>query len=171
MMFHRTTAVASTGERSSETERALTASSTPAPAKHPQMTVVVQDLIDLAERCEKATGPDRRIDALIWKLQPCNLPDCLPDIKAKLIARILSGGDDSECPRYTGRTSDALSLISPQFYWLTGKGRNSPKEPLYAIQIIDAETRATVAQSESDLLEGCICAAALRARASIKGEG
>jgi hypothetical protein len=65
---------------------------------------------ELIERLHNATGPDRKLDALIWRLMPCDLPDCSPSTKAVLVARILDGGDDSECPAYTGSMDAAMTL-------------------------------------------------------------
>lgn len=70
------------------------------------------DLKALLERVMAASGPSRKIDAILWsQFVPRNLPDCLPDVKARIVERILNGGDDQECPPYTASIDAALDLV------------------------------------------------------------
>ncbi len=149
---------------------------------------------ELADRCEKATGPDREFDLRIWLA--LNDKQVMTDGggHGKRPVQYTSAReiwDDSwpywhdagqvrdaclhlDVPLLTGSLDAAMTLVGPLFYWIMAKGRTRRPEPLYAIQILDAETNAVVAQSESNLLEGCICTASLRAIAansSSSGEG
>jgi hypothetical protein len=82
----------------------------------------VTDVLELAERCEKANGPDRRIDAAICRLvdlPKCQYPDCLPDVLARIIERVESDGNqDSDVPHYTSSIDAAMTLVL-EGWWLT----------------------------------------------------
>lgn len=49
-----------------------------------------------------------------------------------------------------------IAAIPDRFYWIAGKGRARPDEPLYGIQILDAETDAIIAEAEADTLEDSV---------------
>jgi hypothetical protein len=82
-------------------------------------------LVELAERVEAATGPDRKIDAAICReidLPLCVEPDCLPDVMLKILDRIEGGSepewdDDPDCPFYTHSLDAAMTLVPEGFYW------------------------------------------------------
>ncbi|MCK1503889.1 hypothetical protein [Bradyrhizobium sp. 18] len=52
--------------------------------------------------------------------------------------------------------AELVAAIPAQYFWIAGKGRIKPSEPLYAIRILDAETDEVVAQAEADTLEDAI---------------
>lgn len=54
---------------------------------------------------------------------------------------------------------NAIGRIPENVYWLLGKGRNSPSEPLYGVQLLDPETRIVVAEAEAERLSDAITAA------------
>lgn len=71
-------------------------------------------MLEIITRLESAKGADRIADAMIWEaieLPLCREPDCLPDVFVRLIARVKGGGDDPECPAYTGSVDAAMSLV------------------------------------------------------------
>lgn len=82
-----------------------------------------RDLLELAERCEKATGPDRELDALIfivaewptWKLQTA----CEPFPEQVQPGRIQ--GPDSigwrQAPAYTASLDAAMKLVPEGKVW------------------------------------------------------
>lgn len=53
----------------------------------------------------------------------------------------------------------AIASIPPSFYWLMGKGRTRPDEPLYAIQLIDPESGVAIVETEAEELADVINAA------------
>lgn len=50
----------------------------------------------------------------------------------------------------------ALEKIPAYLYWLIGKGRTRPDEPLYAVQLLDPVTHAVVAEAEAERLRFAI---------------
>ena len=68
----------------------------------------------LSDQVEAATGADRVLDALIWDAvarPEADDPDRILEIHNRIVARIIAGGDDSECPRYTASIDAALTLV------------------------------------------------------------
>lgn len=55
--------------------------------------------------------------------------------------------------------SRAIASIPAHFYWLMGKGRTRPSEPLYAVQVIDPESGIAIAEAEAEQLAEAIDAA------------
>lgn len=55
--------------------------------------------------------------------------------------------------------SRAIASIPAHFYWLMGKGRTRPSEPLYAVQVIDPESGIAIAEAEAEQLVDAINAA------------
>lgn len=53
----------------------------------------------------------------------------------------------------------AIASIPDHFYWLIGKGRTRPSEPLYAIQLVDPESGIAVIETEGENLIDTIQAA------------
>jgi hypothetical protein len=60
-----------------------------------------------------------------------------------------------------------FAAIPDNFFWMAAKGRLKPSEPLYAVQIIDAESGVHVTAAEAETLEAAI-AAAVQALAAAK---
>lgn len=52
-----------------------------------------------------------------------------------------------------------IHAIPDHLFWLIGKGRQQPSEPLYAIQIIDPESGVVIAEREGETLDIAIAAA------------
>lgn len=60
----------------------------------------------------------------------------------------------------SGKTvADAIASIPDRVYWLIGKGRTRPTEPLYAIQLIDPESGVAIIETEGEDLAETIGAA------------
>ncbi|MCK1568963.1 hypothetical protein IVB08_34460 [Bradyrhizobium sp. 173] len=59
----------------------------------------------------------------------------------------------------TQTVSHAISSIPAHLYWLMGKGRTRPTEPLYAVQLIDPESGIAIAEAEAEQLVDAINAA------------
>ena len=69
-------------------------------------------LRELEKRLAEAKGPDRKIDAAITAaLCPCEPPDCIPDLHARIVAKVLDGGEDSEIERFTASLDAAVALV------------------------------------------------------------
>jgi hypothetical protein len=54
---------------------------------------------------------------------------------------------------------DPFAAIPENYFWMAAKGRLKPAEPLYAVQIIDAESGIHVAAAEAETLDEAIAAA------------
>lgn len=136
---------------------------------------------DLAARCEAAEGPDRTLDveiAVALKIAPRFDPSIYivpleyrPYDRSGWVAvdAVHPNGERHCCharevPRYSASVDAALTLIPDGMWWLIGKGRTRPDEPLYGVQILDGERVVAEAETESSVALA-ICAAALRARA------
>lgn len=67
----------------------------------------------------------------------------------------------------TNTMASLFERLEPH-YWLFGKGRTRPTEPLYGIQVLDAATNAVLAEAEHDDPKECIALAiaALKAGAT-----
>lgn len=52
-----------------------------------------------------------------------------------------------------------VQQIPPNLFWIIGKGRNRPSEPLFAVQLLDPETRIAVAEAEHEDLDQAIALA------------
>ncbi len=122
-------------------------------------------LLELADRCEKADGPDRRIDAAICRLvdlPKCQYPDCLPDVLARIIERVESDSNqDYDVRHYTSSIEAAMMLVPEGMGWMTRWPFDGPP------------TNAYVSGRDTDHVNGkaatpalALCAAALRARAA-----
>ena len=151
-------------------------------------------LSGLVERLEKATKGSREFDAEIFRVafdadvwayhENCHIdaqiqsgnwqksreehPDFDAEGDAILTWRYRIGDGPvakyGELPRLTESIDAAMTLLYPGLYWMMAKGRLKPSEPLYAAQIIDAESGIAVTEAEHNSLEICICIAALKAK-------
>lgn len=107
-------------------------------------------LLELADRCEAATGPDRELDAEIH--------DAVFPITLEL----------PRYPRYTVSLDAAITLVPERWHWSVydtngvDKAAAQLEPPEYSFCPINGEAK-TPALS--------FCAAALRARAILEGEG
>jgi hypothetical protein len=110
------------------------------------------DLIGLAERCEKATGPDRELEQDIC--DTVHGPNYMPNVFQQ---------DGSRIPRYTASLDAAMTLVPNGMGWSVnryasgtwaraGVYEDNGRDPGY---YCDAATPALA-----------LCAAALRARAT-----
>ena len=123
-------------------------------------------MMELAERCEKAMGPDRKIDAAICRLidlPRCEEPDCLPDVFERIIGRVESGDwdQDPDVAFYTASLDAAMTLVPEGWYWQVGQG-NHAWAAVYENPIPPATRVDPIAATPALAL----CAAALRARAT-----
>jgi hypothetical protein len=125
------------------------------------------ELEALAERCEQATGPDKRIDLTIFAtLHPDEFADAAEarQYASTSYQREMNNADwyyisTIGLPRYTTSLDAAMTLVPEGWAWSLNSGaqgecfaRVSPKSRL---TVVDAATPALA-----------FCAAALRARAS-----
>lgn len=67
--------------------------------------------------------------------------------------------------------SCALASIPAHLYWIAGKGRTRPSEPLYGVQLIDRESGIAIAEGEAEQLVDAIVAAVKRLPFSHQPEG
>ncbi|MCK1693704.1 hypothetical protein [Bradyrhizobium sp. 144] len=76
-------------------------------------------------------------------------------------------GETRQSPVQT--VSHAIASIPVHLYWLIGKGRTRPTEPLYAVQLIDAESGIAIVETEAEQLVDAINAAVARLNTSEEG--
>lgn len=146
-----------------------------------------QTLLELADRCEQATGPDKVLDFWIGvRLHPCRHTD------AELQADIDALGIDGmaiDAP-YTASLDAALTLVPDEFEWLVrsdgpyGFANVSKRgeKPVPVVVTVGAENEVVFAAHDPEAFEAthnhseaataplALCAAALRARAKGAGE-
>lgn len=67
--------------------------------------------------------------------------------------------------------SRAIASIPQHLYWLIGKGRTRPKEPLYAVQLIDPESGIAIVETEAEQLADAINAAVKKLNGPRQQEG
>ena len=81
--------------------------------------------------------------------------------------RTLVYGLDS-LKRYTVSVDAAMTLMPDKLYWLLGKGRTRPDEPIYGAQAFRPGNDVTVGEAETDTsAAAALCAVAIRARAAM----
>lgn len=122
---------------------------------------------DLAARCETAEGPDRALDAAIARAIRWDQDETGEWHAAGVFfndGTIRRTSYAVDLPAFTASVDCALTLVSDGMWWLIGKGRTRPDEPLYGVQILDGERVVAEAETEASAALA-ICAAALRARA------
>lgn len=73
-------------------------------------------------------------------------------------------------PRFAN-LQHAINSIPDRFYWLIGKGRTRPSEPLYAIQLLDPESGVAIVETEGENLVDTIAAAIGQLTNSQRPEG
>lgn len=136
---------------------------------------------DLIERLEKATGPDRQLDAAIWVA--CFCPEAQdggiviePKGSAYASRESLNTALGScwvdECSPallcFTG-SLDAARELARGFYWVASEGKTRESEPLGGAQIFRRDHLTTpLAEAEHEKVEIALCIAAVKARASLK---
>lgn len=108
------------------------------------------DLSALIERVENATGPDRELDALIFRVLDLKLPDQFLSMGIKLSwqadgSATVPVGDMQvryEPPHFTSSLDAALALVEeilPGTFWHVAKGRTRPDEPLFGAELVSPE--------------------------------
>lgn len=130
---------------------------------------------DLIERLEKATGPDRLLDALIagyhndWSVIEIGKDDRTHFIRwarrdgSEFMTREGSSGEYTAM-RYTASMDLAAALIPDGLYWMAGYGKTREDEPLGGVAIFrPGNEDDPVAKAEAPTVPLALCLAALRA--------
>jgi hypothetical protein len=131
-------------------------------------------LDDIIGRLEAATGPDPDLDRAITLLIYPWLIHLPPSDSGGWIHAEYG---KIRTLQLTGSIAEALLLLDDSLFYLFGKGRTRPDEPLYGCQIYrpldmgDVIDRELVAEAEHENAAICICIAALKARAAISTKG
>ena len=112
-----------------------------------------KDHIDmLVERCEKATGPDRELDAQIGRYFSADFLGYVPD------------DPQYGCAEFTRSLDAAMTLVPEGWFWQVGQGNHAwaavYKNPIPPAMRVDP-IGATPALA--------LCAAALKARSQLHG--
>lgn len=138
------------------------------------------DLNELADLCAIAEGPDRTLDAAIFRALDMPVPTEFASMKIALTfdearnAFFQEVGDmviRYEPPRYTGSLDAAASLVPEDKGFVVGCGRVAGDEPLGGALITPSRTHPfsrdaePIAVGEGETAELALCAAALRAKA------
>lgn len=124
-------------------------------------------LLELATRCEAATGPDRELDAVIAATLRVGTEygwaDSYPAWKGRDDGRVYlcKGGPSFPSPNYTASLDAAMTLVPEGFQF--GAGSRDASNRAWAWCGTDHE-KAKIANAGSPAL--AFCAAALRARAT-----
>lgn len=124
------------------------------------------DYSDLIERLEKATGPDRQLDAEIMRAVCSELSDTMVTDTGWCV-----GGDHaapSKAKDYTGSIDAALTLV-PEGYWLdieTGTQKLAPSFEWPIVEIGEQHTGLSIWRGQAKTLALGICLAAIRARSA-----
>ena len=145
------------------------------------------ELLDLAERCEKATGPDRELDVTIALAQPDRFfnagpqydgaPDSIGTIDPSDGSQSIPGNaHDMLVPRYTSSLDAAMTLVPEGCHWSL---RKTPLNNYLASVFVIAPNGSdrpyvpdTFEQVQAATAANALAAAALRAHAAmIGGEG
>jgi hypothetical protein len=113
-------------------------------------------LIELAGRCEKATGPDREIDA--------DIADPLP-VCANLNPRDTRGHVLEHVPAYTASLDAAMTLVPEGWHSSIFTTEGATLRGSAAVRDRDGGPSFTSSAGTAAL---ALCAAALRARAAMK---
>ena len=74
----------------------------------------------LIARLKSATEGSRELDARIWTAVARPGPDDFVGdhmVHDQIVARLLDGGDDPDCPHYTTSLDDALTLVPEGYAW------------------------------------------------------
>lgn len=144
------------------------------------------DLAGLIERVEKATGPDRELDAAVCvtlnyvaavdDAEPQNLRVAEDDPEWLDYELVNADGSDDPCTDgvtpLTASIDGAHALVErklPGVWWFLAKGRTRPDEPLFGVHLIrkgtqpDSDSDSVLAEAEHDDLCCAIILALLRA--------
>lgn len=125
-----------------------------------------EELLKLAERCEQATGPDRELDALIFaalnptRLPAKNIPNTFVDGE-RFVGTVYITKHTRSVPRYTASLDAAMTLVPEGLDWFRERGALVP-----FIISVDGPTCRYISECDNSLILA-LCAAALRARASL----
>ena len=114
----------------------------------------MSELLELAERCEKAAGPDRAIDF---------------DIAEFVTRAHMATG---KAPAYTASLDAAMTLIDDSEIWGVSKQEHNPGRDYYYQASVMPFGPKPWHEAKAASAALALCAAALRAKATLtKGEG
>jgi hypothetical protein len=146
------------------------------------MTPATNELLELAERCEAATGPDRELDGLIEVARDpmrevilYNEPGPFPQkaVRGPIKDLLLTGEDLAYyifAPRYTASLDAAMTLV-PSGWAKSLEEITCDDASLIAQATVWQGDRPKEAGAENSVsLALALCAAALRTQATEKGE-
>lgn len=133
----------------------------------------MSDLLALAARCEKATGPDRELDRdIIFGIYPKDRVATFDGVKhiSTMTGRngepwFLPLADRDDCPHFTASIDAAMTLVPDGSVWTI-------EERSAWVRMLDSRAKAGVRESQSfsQTTPLAICAAALRAQESLMPE-
>jgi hypothetical protein len=73
-------------------------------------------------------------------------------------------------PEFTSDLDAATTLMPGKLYWILDKGRTRPDEPLYGARAFRPGEDVPIGEAETNTGAAALCAAALRARATMVGD-
>ena len=118
-------------------------------------------MVDLIARLQAAEGPDRELDAEICAL---TAPDIgLHRQDGEWFYDCSIGRGRAVISHYTASVDAALSLVPDNLFWLAGKARIQPSEPLYGAQLILPPNTLVSEGEHNTSVAIALCIAALKA--------
>jgi hypothetical protein len=108
-------------------------------------------LLALADRAEKARGPDRELDGLIFDTTP------IGELWRKAVAPVV--GYPGDLPAYTASIDAAMKLVPKGHDFCLSQGWEEP-----AIAKVERSDRVDGIECSGETAALALCAAALRAR-------
>lgn len=121
-------------------------------------TKVCSDVEALAERCERAAGPDRELDAEIGRYFSARFLGYVPD------------EPQHGCAEFTRSIDAAMTLVPEGWYWRAGHGVLWPGWAHLNRKHPDHCEREDEHSAHAETPALALCAAALRARAQSQGK-
>ena len=118
--------------------------------------MTTQDILEIAARCEAATGPDTQLDALIW----CAINDLEP------WQRVIDDFERGQATRYTASLDAAMTLVPEGLRRVEFGTYDAGGAWAYVWSVPTDEKGEADAATEALALT----AASLKARAHTKGE-
>jgi hypothetical protein len=119
----------------------------------PTEDVGTDELLELAERCEQATGPDAALDYDIL---------CVADPRALRTGKL--PGD----PRYTASLDAAMTLVRDSDVWGVSKQERNPNADYYYQASVMPFGPRPWGEAIGNTAPLALCAAALRSRAATR---
>jgi len=119
-------------------------------------------------RLEKATAPDRQLDAAI-AVACKSTTGFVEHLRDEWVSKASPNSGVVPAPKYTSSIDAALTLVPEGMFWHVACGKSRPDEPLGGAQIITPGPLDAIGEGEAATPVIALCIAALKAR-GVHGE-